>query len=165
MSAFATGVRAGLCFGAGFAAVIWLLVTPLEALARDESAFLARVNRLRAEHKLIELAHSPELARVARAHAEDMARRGYLAHENPEGQNPLERTQAAGVSGFRLLAENIGASTVSGDRLESIVGEWMRSHDHRENLLNPAFNTSGVAIVDAPDGRTILVELYATYPR
>lgn len=165
LSAFAAGMRAGLCFCAGFGAVLWLFLTPLEASARDESAFLARINQLRAEHHLIELAASPELARVARAHAEDMARRGYLAHENPEGQNPLERTQAAGVSGFRLLAENIGASTVSGDRLESIVTEWMRSHDHRENLLNPAFNTSGIAIVEAPDGRTLVVELYATYPR
>jgi hypothetical protein len=31
--------------------------------------------------------------------------------------------------------------------------------------LNPAFNTSGVAIVEAPNGRTLVVELYATYPR
>jgi uncharacterized protein YkwD len=158
-------LRAALCFSAGFAAVIWLLFAPLEAVARDEDAFLERVNALRAEHKLIELAPSPDLARVARAHAEDMARRGYLSHVSPEGQNPLQRTQAAGVAGFRLLAENIGASTVAGDRMESIVTEWMRSHDHRENLLNPAFNTSGVAIVETPDGKTILVELYATFPR
>jgi uncharacterized protein YkwD len=165
VSAFATGLRAGLCFNAGVAAVLWLLFAPFDARARDEGAFLARVNQVRAEHKLIELQASPELARVARAHAEDMARRGYLAHESPEGLNPLERTQAAGVAGFRLLAENIGASTIAGDRLESIVEEWLRSRDHRENLLNPAFNTSGLAIVEAPDGRTIVVELYATYPR
>jgi uncharacterized protein YkwD len=165
VSAFGDGVRAGLCFNAGFAAVLWLLFAPLQASAGDEGAFLARVNQVRAEHKLIALEPSAELARVARAHAEDMARRGYLAHENPEGQNPLERTQAAGVAGFRLLAENIGASTIAGDRLESIVAEWLRSRDHRENLLNPAFNTSGLAIVEAPDGRTIVVELYATWPR
>jgi uncharacterized protein YkwD len=160
-----SALRAAFAFLAGFGAVIWLMFTPLEASARDESAFLERVNAVREQHKLIALAPSEELARVARAHAQDMAARGYLSHVNPEGQNPLQRTQAAGISGFRLLAENIGASTVSGDRLESIVSEWLRSHDHRENLLNPAFNTSGVAIVETADGRTILVELYATYPR
>ena len=90
-------------------------------------------------------------------------RRGYLAHENPEGLNPLQRTTAAGVTGFRLLAENIGASTIGGDRVQSIVDEWMRSHDHRENVLNPAFNTAGVAVVDAPGDKTIIVELYATF--
>ena len=157
------GVRAGLWFGAGFAAVVWLATAPLEALAGPEAELFARVNQVRAEHQLIPLKASPQLAQVARAHAEDMARRGYLAHESPEGLNPLQRATAAGVSGFRLLAENIGSSTVSGDRVEAIVTEWMRSHDHRENVLNPAFNTAGVAVVQAPNDQTIVVELYATY--
>ena len=159
-----SGVRAGLWFGAGFAAVVWLATAPLEALAGPEAELFARVNAVRAEHQLIPLQGSAELARVAREHAEDMAQRGYLAHENPEGQNPAQRALAAGVSGFRLLAENIGSSSVSGDRLEAIVTGWMQSHDHRENVLNPAFNTAGVAVVDAPGGQTIVVELYATYP-
>jgi uncharacterized protein YkwD len=158
-----TGVRAGLWFGAGFAAVIWLAVAPLEALAGPEAQLFERVNQVRAEHKLIPLKPSQDLAKVARAHAEDMARRGYLAHESPEGLNPLQRTNAAGVTGFRLLAENIGSSTVSSDRIEAIVSEWMRSHDHRENVLNPAFNTAGVAVVQDSAGKTIVVELYATY--
>jgi len=157
------GVRAGLWFGAGFAAVIWLATAPLEALAGPEAELFARVNAVRAEHQLIPLRASSELAAVARAHAEDMARRGYLAHENPEGKNPLDRVTAAGVTGFRLLAENIGESSVSGDRVEAIVVAWKGSHDHRENVLNPAFNTAGVAVVEAPVGKTIVVELYATF--
>ncbi len=92
------GVRAGLCFGAGFAAVIWLAAAPLEALAGPEAELFARVNRVRAEHQLIPLKASAQLAQVARAHAEDMARRGYLAHENPEGLNPLQRATRAGVA-------------------------------------------------------------------
>ena len=94
---------------------------------------------------------------VARAHAEDMARHGYLSHTNPKGQDALARVQAARVEGFRLLAENIGASSVSGDRIASIVEEWLRSPTHRENLLNPAFNTTGVAVVKTDDGRTLSV--------
>ncbi len=165
MSATASALRAALSFGVGFAAVIWLATAPLEALAGPEAELLELVNQVRAERKLIALAPSQELARVARSHAEDMARRGYLAHVNPEGENPLQRAQAAGVSGFRLFAENIGATSVGGDRVRIIVDEWMRSHDHRENLLNPAFNASGVAVVEAPAGQTIVVELYASYPR
>jgi uncharacterized protein YkwD len=158
-----SGLRAGLWFGAGFAAVIWLTTAPLEALAGPEAELFARVNAVRAEHQLIPLRPSPELAAVARAHAQDMARRGYLAHESPEGKNALDRVTAAGVTGFRLLAENIGQSNVGGDRVEAIVVEWMRSHDHRENVLNPAFNAAGVAVVDAPGDETIVVELYATF--
>lgn len=157
------GVRAGLWFGVGFAAVVWLATAPLEALAGPEAELFSRVNRVRAEHGLIPLKPSPELAKVALAHAQDMAQRRYLSHVTPEGLNPPQRATAAGVTGFRLLAENIGASSISGDRIESIVVEWMRSHDHRENVLNPAFNTAGVGVVEAPGNQTIVVELYATY--
>ena len=156
-------IRPAFWFGVAFTAVIWLGTAPLEALAGSEAQLFARVNQVRAQHDLNPLRGSTELAAVALAHAKDMARRGYLAHENPEGQNPLNRVTAAGVSGFRLLAENIGSSTVGGDRIEAIVSGWMGSHDHRENVLNPAFNTAGVGVVDAPDGSTIVVELYATF--
>ena len=165
MSAGASTLRAAVWFGIAFCAVVWLGTAPLEALAGPEGELLESVNRVRAQHKLIELAPSQDLARVARAHAEDMARRGYLSHVNPEGENPLQRAQSAGLSGFRLFAENIGATTVAGDRVQTIVDEWMRSHDHRENVLNPAFNTSGVGVVETGSGQTIIVELYATYPR
>jgi uncharacterized protein YkwD len=158
-----SALRPAFWFGVAFTAVIWLAVAPLEALAGPEAQLFDRVNQVRAQQGLIPLRGSSELAAVALAHAQDMARRGYLAHENPEGQNPLNRTVAAGVKGFRLLAENIGSSTVGGDRIEAIVSGWMGSHDHRENVLNPAFNSAGVAVVDAPDGRTIVVELYATF--
>ena len=30
-------------------------------------------------------------------------------------------------------------------------------------LLNPAFNTTGIAVVEGRDGTTIAVQLYATY--
>jgi uncharacterized protein YkwD len=164
VSAGQTALRAAFSFAIGFCAVVWLATAPLEALAGPESELMERVNAIRAEHKLIALAPSQDLARVARAHAEDMARRSYLSHVNPEGQNPLTRAQAAGLSGFRLLAENIGASSIAGDRVASIVSEWMRSRDHRENVLNPAFNTSGLAVVESASGQTIIVQLYATYP-
>jgi uncharacterized protein YkwD len=158
-----TSVRGVVGFCAAFTVVTWLGMAPFEALAGPEAELFARVNRVRAEHNLIPLRGSPELAQVARAHAEDMARRGYFAHESPEGQNALQRVTRAGVSGFRLLAENIGESSVGGDRLDAIVEAWLGSHDHRENLLNPAFNTAGVGVVEAPNGQTIVVELYATY--
>ncbi len=136
---------------------------PLERALGPEAGLLDRVNEVRRSHRLEPLARSRPLAVVARQHAEDMAQRRYLSHVDLEGRNPLERAQAAGVEGFRLLAENIGASSVRGDRVQAVVGEWLRSEAHRENLLNPAFNSSGIGVATAPDGATIFVELYATF--
>ncbi len=150
-----------------FVAALWACFTvaerPLQALVGSESEIHHRVNLVRRQSELIELRSNDALAAVARAHAEDMARTGYLSHVNPKGQNPLDRVQAAGIGGFRLLAENIGATSKSGDRSAEIVRGWMNSRVHRENLLNPAFNSTGLAVVDAPDGTTIAVQLYATY--
>lgn len=156
-------VRAAGAFLVGLWLVLSLAADPLGARVSAESVLLDRVNVTRRSHRLIGFVASDALSRVARAHAEEMAREGYVSHVNPAGQNPLDRVTAAGVSGFRLLAENIGASSIHGDRVSAIFDGWLRSESHRENILNPAFNTSGVAVVEAPDGRTIIVQLFATF--
>jgi uncharacterized protein YkwD len=157
------GLLPAVAFLAGFWAAIACADATLSALSGPEGDLLDRVNAIRREHHLVPLRGSAPLADVARRHAVDMANRDYVAHVNPDGHNPLDRTQRAGVEGFRLLAENIGASNVQGDRLASITEEWLRSPVHRENLLNPAFNSSGVGIVQTRDGRTLVVQLYATF--
>ena len=155
------GLCPALAFLVGFTAVI--AAADVAMLAGDEARLLERVDRIRDAEHLVHLAGRSDLARVARTHALEMASHGYLNHLGLDGRNPLERTQAAGVTGFRLLAENIGSSNIRGDRLQSIVEEWMLSALHRQNLVNPAFNATGIGIAQAPDGRTIVVQLYAAY--
>jgi uncharacterized protein YkwD len=151
----------------GFLLGVWCMLSlgaaPMPSPGGPEVDLFERVNRVRAEHHLIALGTSRELSEIARAHATDMAERGYLAHIDPKGRSPLDRVQQAGVSGFRMLAENIGASDVSGDRLDSIVQAWLESPVHRQNLLHPAFNTSGIGMARTSSGRTIAVQLFATY--
>jgi len=150
-----------------FLASCWLSVTlcaqPLWALLGPEIEILDRVNEVRAERHLSGLRNDPELAKVALAHAQDMAKQGYLDHVNKSGRNPLERVQDAGIDGFRLLAENIGSTSQEGSRVALLMDNWLDSPIHRENLLNPAFNTSGIGVATRPDGTTIAVQLFATF--
>lgn len=146
-----------------FGLVISAAAEPLWSLVGPEAKLFSRVNELRAERHLKKLRASPELAKVARAHAEDMLRNDYLSHRDRLGRNPLERVRAAGIEGFKLLAENIASSDVAEARVAAIVEEWLQSTLHRENLLNPAFNTSGLAVVESPDGHTLAVQLFATF--
>lgn len=147
---------------------VWIVLTvaesPLHALAGSQPGLHERVNEVRREHHLKALRPSDELARVAHAHAQEMAGAGYLDHVNRAGRNPLERVQGAGVEGFRLLAENIGSSNVGDDRIPAVIAAWLVSPIHRNNILNPAFNTSGSGVVRSPSGETIVVQLYATFP-
>ncbi|MFQ5696790.1 MAG: CAP domain-containing protein [Myxococcota bacterium] len=160
-------VRTVAALLAGLAISLWCTADPLAALAqsRSERAVLERVNALRIEHHLQALRSDAELARVALAHAREMADEGYLDHIDRAGRNPLQRAQAAGIGDVVLLAENIAASNVAQSRLDAVLRSWLQSHSHRENLLNPAFDETGIGIADAPDGTRIYVELFATRER
>ncbi|HET8622750.1 MAG TPA: CAP domain-containing protein [Gemmatimonadales bacterium] len=81
-------------------------------------------------------------AAVAQAHAEDMVRRDFFSHTNPDGKSPFDRLRAAGVT-YRSAAENIayGYSTAAG-----VLEAWMNSDGHRRNLENCAYTHHGVGL-------------------
>ncbi len=133
-------------------------------LERLEQHLFAEVNRVRAQHHLIPLARRSDLDRVAAAHSEDMAQRGYFSHESPEGANPVDRIQAAGIGDMTLAAENLGLTRDSDPTL-AIVQGWLNSPDHRRNLLAPAMNSTGVGIIRAKDGSLLYTQLYMSIPR
>ena len=164
----------GFAFLLGFGVILFLAslnapfargdAPPDDPFAALETALLAEVNAVRARHHLIPLTRSSALDEVARSHSDDMARRNYLSHENPEGSNPVDRIQRSEVSGFTLAAENLGKTNRSNPNTE-IVQSWLASPDHRRNLLAPPFNTTGIGIARAGDGSLIYTQLYVTYPR
>src|SRR2546430_1885709 len=65
------------------------------------------INAQRKMHDLQPLAIDETLSKLARAHSEDMAKRGYFKHVNPEGQTPMKRAEAAGYKLCQLMGENI----------------------------------------------------------
>ena len=162
----------GMAFLLGFWIALWL--SPLSVQATEssgaapfgalEEALHDEINQVRGGRHLIPLSRRPELDAVARAHSLDMAHRRYLAHETPEGANPLDRLRSAEVDGFSLAAENIG-STNRSDPNREIVSSWIRSPIHRKNLFAPPWNATGIGIARAPDGALIYTQLYVTFPR
>jgi uncharacterized protein YkwD len=160
----------------GFVAGFWLaiaLILPLGApwaaaedpgLALLESRLTLSVNAFRASQHLIPLERRVELDAVARAHSEDMARRGFFAHESPEGHDWVDRLARAGVSGFRMAAENVG-QTSRPDPNQEILEGWKHSTVHLDNLVSRPMNATGVGIARAPDGRLFYTQLYLNYPR
>jgi len=137
--------------------------SPAETAAL-ESALHTAINELRAEQGLVRLQRDAALDAVARAHSEDMAARHYLAHETPEGLTPPARMKRAGVVGYSLAGENVGTTTRSNPNRE-IISAWMASPVHRDNVLAPAFNATGVGIALSADGTYYFTQLYGTRPR
>ena len=101
-------------------------------------------NAERARHGLRALAVDARLAQAADAHSADMARRGFFAHESPDGRQVWDRAVAAGYA-YRKVAENIAA----GQRTAAeVVHGWMESPGHRANILDPVLTQIGVGRAD-----------------
>lgn len=165
--------RQGLAFLLGFWTALALSPFRVEIARADSNAasyaeletrLHQEVNALRARRHLIPLERDPALDAVARAHSSDMARRSYLSHVNPEGQNPVDRLRAAGIEGFSLAAENTGLTDRADPNREILQG-WIASPVHRRNLHAPPFNRTGIGISRAASGAYYYTQLYVTVPR
>lgn len=119
---------------------------PGAELSPQEKKLLELTNAERKKAGLEPLRASPLLFKVARAHAQNMAKQGKLEHVL-DGKNPLQRVRDAGYN-YSAAGENI-ARFGSKTPLETLVKMWMESKIHRENILNPDFTEIGLGI--APD--------------
>lgn len=101
---------------------------------------LELVNSSRGEHGLEPLKLEEGLSEAAQAHADDMLRRDYYAHESPEGDTVRDRYRRAGGEDGRAVAENIArsegpAQPPEPETVERLHRGWMNSPGHRENIL------------------------------
>ncbi len=93
----------------------------------------ARLDALRDRYGLAGLQTDARLLRAAAAHARDMRRNGFFAHQGSDGSSLSVRLRRQGY-GFCFAAENIarGHETLAG-----VLRSWMESRGHRRNILNP----------------------------
>ncbi|HYP41193.1 MAG TPA: CvpA family protein [Chloroflexia bacterium] len=109
----------------------------------NETAMLALVNQERTSRGLNALEMDPELRLVARAHADDMFKRGYFAHDTPEGVDPFDRMRDANIV-FGLAGENLALAPT----LDIAHNGLMNSPGHRANILKDGFNKVGIGVLD-----------------
>ena len=124
-----------------------------------------------------------ELAKLARAHSEDMAKRKYFKHVNPEGMTPMKRAEAAGYRVCQLMGENIyqnnlysrvitekKRTTYDWNTMDQIAATtlkgWMQSEGHRQNILEKNYTREGigVAIDQEDDGKVYITQVVCGSP-
>jgi uncharacterized protein YkwD len=131
------------------------------ALPAMERAIEEAINGERAERGLAPLTGDDTLAALARRHSEDMARRGYFSHVDPDGRSASDRADAAGV-GYRRLAENIHSNHGVDDPVAEAVRGWMASPLHRAAILTPGFRLTGVGAARSEKGALYFTQLFLT---
>ncbi len=115
---------------------------------------------------------------IPKTHSEDMVTRQFYNHVNPDGEDPDARAQRnqyrIGNHGLTCekqtsattytygIAENIartpiypavtncGSTETLDSLIECIVGGWMRSQHHCENILRPSFEWTGMGMAYYP---------------
>lgn len=99
-------------------------------------------NRDRTLLNLSRLTINPQLMEAAQLKAQDMAARGYFAHNTPEGDSPWYWFDKAKYP-FVYAGENLALNF---DDSEKVQQAWMESESHRSNIVNVHFTEIGVGI-------------------
>jgi len=132
-------------------AAILAAQTQTGASAAEQELF-ASVNRARRAQELPELKWNEALAAAARRHAAMMAQRGSAQHGFAGEPNLASRVTQAGGH-FVWLSENVA----EGPGAETIQAEFLKSPNHRANMLDSDMDSIGVGVVER-GGRLFAVE-------
>ena len=105
-------------------------------------------NRERERKNLAPFQWEPGLAVAAVYHGEDMDRRGFFDHINPDDVGPAYRVAKLHRRFIGSTGENIALIRRLDGPIaawaEEFVTGWMNSTGHRENILRPSFTHLGV---------------------
>ncbi len=108
----------------------------------NEQGLLVLMNRERQARGLKPLKTEPRLTRAAKAHSQDMVKRGYFEHVCPSGTSFIER----------MLDQNYPHSSSSENLAICNSAEvcndiWMKSPEHRKNMLGKKYEYVGIGRV------------------
>jgi hypothetical protein len=117
------------------------------AIQSEAWQIVTLANQARAAAGAAPLKWDPALAAAARQHCLRMAAEGSISHRYGGEPDVSERAQKAGAH-FSLIEENVAIAPTPA----SIHSAWMHSAGHRTNLLNPAVDRVGVAVVAGRSG-------------
>jgi hypothetical protein len=117
-----------------------------------ESILLKLVNAERTQRGLRPLAWNPELASLARDHAEGMAATGTVSHLAGDGSSFARRAMKAGLAAT-AVAENVALDRTPASAHRSL----MESVEHRANILDPDLTTIGIGAVYDPNHDVVYV--------
>jgi hypothetical protein len=150
---------AGLTESWGVLGAVCCLLLPRGSAAQvgtvSEQYLLAAANQDRVARHLPPVRIDLLLSAAALAHARQMMGHGTISHQFAGEPDLAARAGRAGVR-FSLITENVAEASNSA----LIHDMWMKSAGHRANLLDPAVDTIGIAVV-ADRGQLYAVEDFA----
>jgi uncharacterized protein YkwD len=106
-----------------------------------QTTMVNAVNQQRRAAGLGTVASCGALNRNAQAYSEVLVGTGSISHTGPDGSTLPTRVAASGYVGWSNLGENLAAGQGT---VDAVMGDWMNSPGHRENILKPEFTHIGL---------------------
>lgn len=133
-----------------------IIVVELAFLAQifivfDKTKFLAAVlpgvltsltNDVRIDNNIGTLTPNPLLEKAAQMKADDMASRGYFAHNTPDGKTPWYFLEQVGYK-YSYAGENLAVNFFESP---DVSRAWMNSPSHRANIIKNEYTEIGIAV-------------------
>tara|TARA_Y100000034_G_C6833391_1_gene376396 strand:- start:306 stop:968 length:663 start_codon:yes stop_codon:yes gene_type:complete len=123
------------------------------------------INEERTKEGLSILGLEDSVSDVARIHSQDMLDNNFFDHINLKGEDPTSRGIKSGVTCYKDyesyytegFAENLGGSPFGNvvgcgyvysekSLAKCMVDGWMESQGHRENILTPDYDETGIGV-------------------
>ena len=129
---------------------------PADDATCEQSLFDA-VNALRAADGKAALTRNAYIDGLCRQHAQYMANLNVLSHDNV---NSRFTAIYANVPGIHAVAENVLQNNMPCNASD-MANQWFNSPLHKTNMLNAAYNISGMGIVIDTNGKIWACQLFA----
>jgi len=139
-----------------------------------------QVNAERTKHGLSPVRFDMKLTEIARAYSQQMARENFFSHYDPQGNDFTDRYNAAAFNCAIRQGENVHTGSENlflihvgkwispfGSVLEyyttdeiahEVVKGWMNSPSHRDNILTAFWQSEGIGLTIAKDGKIYVTE-------
>lgn len=127
----------------------------------DQKRLIELTSIERQKKGLPPLVENEALNKAARLKAESMFSENYWAHFSPSGKTPWDFILGAGYR-FTFAGENLAKNFYLAD---DVVGAWMASKTHRDNLLNSNYKDIGIVVMEGVlNGQktTLIVQEFGT---
>ena len=121
-----------------------------------------QVNDIRARNGLNSLMRIRSLDNVAWQHARYMAKTDRLGHDGFDTRAAIIRWQSK-RAGRKYVGENCGkcpGTSLDTSVIRATVDGWMQSDGHRNAILNPVYNRTGIAGI-TNHGYVYIVQIFA----
>lgn len=124
-------------------------------LSSDEKEVFDLINKQRINNGLSALKIDTEVQNVARVKAKDMVDNNYFSHNSPTYGSPFDMLKSFKVS-YKTAGENIAGNSSN----SAAVTAWMNSSGHKANILNSAFNYTGIGVVKSSKYGKVYVQMF-----